>query len=91
MKESRSDNGGEFVSREFLDFCRQHNIQRHFTTSSDPESSGVVERTSMTLLEKARCLRLTADLSKVFWAETLSIAAHIIYRIPCSATDEKIP
>ena len=30
-----SDNGGEPVSREFLDFCRQHDIQRHFTIPAD--------------------------------------------------------
>ena len=91
LKVLRSDNGGEFVSKEFLDFCRQHGIERHFTTPGDPQSNGVAERMNRTLLEKARCLRLTAGLSRGFWAEALSTAAHIINRIPCSAIDGKIP
>ena len=91
LKMLRSDNGGEFVSREFLDFCRQHGIQRHFTTPGDPQSNGVAERMNRTLLEKARCLRLTVGLSKGFWAEALSTAVHIINRIMCSAIDGKIP
>jgi len=35
-------------------------------------------------------LRLTASLSRGFWAEVLPTAAHIINRIPCSSIDEKI-
>lgn len=33
LKVLRSDNDGEFVSKEFRDFCKQHGIQRHFTIS----------------------------------------------------------
>jgi len=39
LKVLRSDNCVEFVSSEFLDYCRQHGIHRHFTTSGDPQSN----------------------------------------------------
>ena len=91
LKILRSDNGGEYVSKEFLDYCRRHGIRRHFTTLGDPQSNGVAERMNRTLLEKARCLILTVGMSKGFWAEAVSTAAHIINRIPCSAIGGKIP
>ena len=91
LKILRSDNGGEYVSKEFLDYYRERGIRKHFTTPSDPQSNGAVERMNSTLLEKARCLILTAGMSRGFWAEAISIVAHIINRIPCSAIDGKIP
>ena len=53
LKVLRSDNGGEYVSGEFLNFCKHHGIRRHFTTPGDPQSNGVAERMNRTLLEKA--------------------------------------
>ena len=44
-----------------------------------------------TLLERTRCLRLTAKLKKGFWAEALSMAAFLINRTPSFAIDMKIP
>lgn len=91
LKVLRSDNGGEYKDTEFLNFCSSKGIQRHFTTPGDPESNGVAKRMNITLLEKARCMRLTSGLSKGFWAEAVSTSVHIINRIPCLALNGKIP
>lgn len=63
----------------------------HFTTSENSQFNEVGERMNSILLEKAHCLQLIVGLSKDFWVESISIAAHIISRISCSAIDEKIP
>lgn len=42
------------------------NMFKHFTTPEDPQSNGVAEKMNRTLLENARCLRLTSGLPKGF-------------------------
>ncbi|KAJ9546691.1 hypothetical protein OSB04_019234 [Centaurea solstitialis] len=75
LKVLRSDNGGEFTSGNFKDFCSSKGIHHHYTTPGDPQSNGVAERMNRTLLEKA---------------EALNTAVHIVNRLPCSAIGGKI-
>jgi len=39
----RYDNGGEFCSKEFNNFCAKHGIKRQYTTPYTPQQNGVVE------------------------------------------------
>ena len=39
----RSDNGGEFTSKEFNNFCEYHGIKRQFSAPRTPQQNGVVE------------------------------------------------
>jgi transposase InsO family protein len=38
-----SDNGGEFCSKEFNNFCAKHGMKRQYTTPYTPKQNGVVE------------------------------------------------
>ena len=40
----RTDNGIEYTNDEFMDFCEQHGIKRHFTVRKTPQQKGVVEK-----------------------------------------------
>ena len=40
----RLDNGGEFTSNEFNEFCEIHGIKRQFSAPKNPQQNGVVER-----------------------------------------------
>jgi transposase InsO family protein len=40
----RYDNGGEFTSKEFMDYCSSHGIKRKFFVARTPQHNGVVER-----------------------------------------------
>jgi transposase InsO family protein len=40
----RSDNGEEFTSNKFMDFCGEYGIKRHFSEARTPQQNGVVER-----------------------------------------------
>lgn len=40
----RSDNGGEFCSKEFNNFCSKHGIKRQYTTPYTPQQKAVLER-----------------------------------------------
>jgi len=91
IKYLRTDNGLEFCNEEFNEFCKVHGISRHRTVRHTPQQNGVAERMNRTLLEKARCMLLQAKMSKVFWAEAVHTAAHIVNRSPASAIDFKTP
>jgi transposase InsO family protein len=39
----RIDNGGEFTSMEFENYCKEFGIDRHKTTTYTPQQNGVVE------------------------------------------------
>ena len=40
----RSDNGGEYTSNEFGNFCKDAGIKRELTTPYNPQQNGVAER-----------------------------------------------
>ncbi|KAE8691239.1 hypothetical protein F3Y22_tig00110890pilonHSYRG00161 [Hibiscus syriacus] len=75
---------------EFLQFCKEHGIQRHFTVRKTPQQNGVAERMNMSLNERARCLRLNAGLPKHFWAEAVNMACYLINRSPRASLAGKV-
>ena len=79
-------NGLEYNDNEFFKFFELEGIIHHFT----PQQNEVVERLNKTLAEKARCIRLNAGLSKVFWAEVVKTARFIINISPTSDIDFNI-
>ena len=46
----RTDNGGEYTSNEFAEFCNQEGIKRQFTTAYTPQQNGMAEQMNRTLL-----------------------------------------
>ena len=44
IKRLRTDNGMEFCSSEFDEFCRDEGIARHQTVHHTPQQNGVAER-----------------------------------------------
>jgi transposase InsO family protein len=45
----RLDNGGEFTSKEFMDYNSNHGIKRQFSVARTPQQNGVVERKNRTV------------------------------------------
>ena len=62
IKQFRSDNGGEYVSRRFLEFCTSRGIENQLTVPYTPQQNGVAERMNRTLVEMARSMLYHADL-----------------------------
>ena len=85
----RTDNGLEFVSEQFNEFCRKRGIKRHRIVAYAPQQNGLAERMNMTLLERVRCMLLGVGLSKSFWWEAVSTAAYLINRYPSTGIDLK--
>ncbi|KAL3834104.1 hypothetical protein ACJIZ3_008840 [Penstemon smallii] len=91
IKCMRTDNGGEYTSNEFDNFCQQEGIKRQFTVAYTPQQNGVAERMDRTLLERTRAMLRTAGIAKSFWAEAVNTACYVIIRSPSTAIDLKTP
>ncbi|RVW66143.1 Retrovirus-related Pol polyprotein from transposon TNT 1-94 [Vitis vinifera] len=91
VKTLRTDNGLEFCNKDFDEFCRKESIVRHRTVRHTPQQNGVAERMNQTLVQRARCMRIDAGLSKKFWAEAVNTAAYLVNRSPSTAIDFKTP
>jgi transposase InsO family protein len=52
----RKDNGGEYMSNEFLNYCRKNGIKEEFTKSYSPQQNGVTKRKNMTVVEMDRSM-----------------------------------
>jgi hypothetical protein len=93
VKKLRTDNGLEFCSGDFNEFCTNHGIARHKTIPRNPQQNGAAERMNRTLLERARCMLSNAGLwhRRDLWAEATSTACYLVNRSPHSALDFKVP
>ena len=74
----RSDNGAEYTSRKFKEFCRDLKVKQEFTVPETPQQNGVAERFNRTLVEMGRCLLIQAKLPKKYWVRALDTATHIL-------------
>lgn len=88
IKTIRTDNGTEYCTKEFDDFCKKEGIQHQLTTVYTPQQNGVAERMNRTLVEKAKCLLFDADMSRRFWAEAINMATFLTNRTVCSSHDK---
>jgi transposase InsO family protein len=56
IKNLQSDNGKEYVNREFDDFLKQEGITRRLTAPYTLQQNGVADTKNRTLIEMARCM-----------------------------------
>ncbi|KAH9662167.1 hypothetical protein KPL70_024758 [Citrus sinensis] len=91
LKCLRTDNGLEFCSKEFEEFCQKHGIKRHKTVRFTPQQNGLAERMNRTLVDKTRCMLINSKLPRSFWAEAVNTASYLVNRSPSSAISFKTP
>ena len=81
----RSDNGGEYLSKEFETYLKSNGITHQLTIAYSPEQNGVAERMNRTLMESARAMMSYSGLSEEYWAEAVATAAYVRNRSASSA------
>jgi transposase InsO family protein len=87
----RSDNGGEFTSKEFMDYCSSHGIKRQFFIARTPQQNGVVERKNRTVQEMARTMLMDSKLTDIFWTQAVHTTVHIQNRVMLRNNTDKTP
>jgi transposase InsO family protein len=78
----RIDNGGEFTSTKFNDYCRNDGVKRQLKNSYTPQHNGVTERMNRTLMGMARSMMHFKGLSTKYWAEAVHTAVYFRNRSP---------
>ena len=56
IKILRSDNGGEYTSKEFSNYLKEKGIQQQLSVPRTPQQNGVAERMNRTTQETARSM-----------------------------------
>jgi hypothetical protein len=91
IKILRSDNGGEYTSKEFLSFCRDVGIKRELTTPYNPQQNSVAERKNIMIMEAVRTMIHDQDLPMCLWVEATMAAVYVQNRLSHSALGFKAP
>ncbi|KAL2933792.1 Retrovirus-related Pol polyprotein from transposon TNT 1-94 [Bienertia sinuspersici] len=88
VKKLQSDNGQEFVLK---DFYSRMGILHQTSCVDTPQQNGRVERKHKHILNVARVLRFQAHLPIKFWGECVLAACHLINRTPTPILNGKTP
>ena len=91
IKILRSDNGGEYTSKEFSNYLKEKGIQHQLSVPRTPQQNGVAKRMNRTIQETARSMMYNAGQDKKFWAEAVCTAVIIRNRSPTVAVDNMTP
>ena len=87
----RSDNGGEYESNEFDDFCREARIKKELAVPYNPQHNGVAKRKNRTICEDANAMITDLHLSLSLWAKATGTAMYIQNRSPRAILGKKTP
>jgi transposase InsO family protein len=90
IKILRSDNGGEYTSKELMNFCKDVGIKRELTTPYNPQQNGVAER-KRTIMEAVKTMIHDHDLPMCLCAEATMEIVYVQNRLSHSALGFKTP
>ena len=91
IKIFRTDRGGEFMSKLFIEFCNEEGITRHFTAPYTPQQNGVVERRNRTVVAMARSFLKEMNLPSNLWGEAVRHSVYILNRLPTRSLSNVTP
>ncbi|MCG8622681.1 MAG: integrase core domain-containing protein, partial [Proteobacteria bacterium] len=77
IRKLRTDNRGEYMSKDLQIYLTLKGIEHQLTVPHSPQQNGVAERLNRTLMESARAMLSHANLLKKLWAEAVATAAYL--------------
>ena len=88
---TRDDKGGEFIGKEYHEFCASEGIRRQHTEPHEPHQNGVAERANEEIAAGATALLVQARLPPSFWKYAVETYIHTSNRTPTSALNGETP
>jgi transposase InsO family protein len=77
IKVLRTDNGGEYTSNDFSDFCKEAGIKRELTVPYNPQQNGVAERKNRSIVEVVKAMIHDQNLPMFLWAEASNTTVYV--------------
>jgi hypothetical protein len=77
MKKVRTDNGGEFINNDFMQFAANEGIEVETTAPYTSMQNGKAERMHRTLFDSGRSMLHESGLPLTFWPEALATANYL--------------
>jgi transposase InsO family protein len=81
IKILKSDNGGEYTSKEFVNFWKDVGIKRELTTPYNPQQNDVAERKNRTITEVVKTMIHDQVLPMCLWAEAAMKVVYVQNRL----------
>ena len=91
LKVFRCDKGGEYMSKEFIDYLDKCGVVRQYTVRNRPQQNGVAERANRTLEERIMAMLAESGLPKRFWGDCLASFVRVWNCCPTSAVPGTTP
>eukprot|EP00253_Pinus_taeda_P020884 PITA_20884 len=88
---AQGQRGGEYISKEFLQICRENGIHKQFTARYTPQQNGVAEKKNRAIMDMARSMLKAKHLPNEYWAKAVNCVAYILNRCPTKAMMNKVP
>jgi hypothetical protein len=87
----RTDNGGEYTFKEFMDFYGGEGIRRELTVPYNPHQNGIAERKNMAIVGVARAMLYDHGMPLFLWAEACYTTVCLHIRSPHKAVGSMTP
>lgn len=87
----RTDRGGEFCSKEFLNFCDEQGILGHYRVPYTHQQNGVVESRNRTVVAMARSLLSERKVPQMYLGEAVCHAVYVLNKLPTRSMSTVTP
>ncbi|UYV60728.1 hypothetical protein LAZ67_1002045 [Cordylochernes scorpioides] len=91
IKRFRTDNGTEFLNKNFSDYLKSLGIVHELTAPYTPEQNGISQRDNRTIVESARCLLHGRKMPLELWAEAVNTAVYLLNRCTTKVLGSSTP
>ena len=90
VRHFRCDDGGEFRSKELLNYFEKNGIKQEFAPKGDSAHNGTAERAIRTLMEASRSIMKHGNVPNYLWSEAVGYSNYTINRLPTMSLEGKI-
>jgi len=91
IKVIQSDNEGEYLKTELIEFMNSKGILHQTTCPYSPQQNGVAERKIIHILEVTRSFLIDGNVPSHLWGEAVTSAVYLINRTPSNVLNFRRP